>query len=500
MFNVKEEDIKSQSLIDSELYPTPDSVIEHMVEPWLVDGRYGKKSLPFRKVLDPSGGLGNILKYVKDRFIERYNNIDLYACEINDQARSVLQGHGFTVLEADFFAFSGDGLRFGAILMNPPFSNGVKHLLHAWNVVASPGTRISCLLNAETLKNPHTKERQLLLGIIEEHGEWRSIGRPFAQSERTTNVEVALVTLKKPDEEPAVDFSGAYEQDLHDVETLQFGTNLPVTGDKANALVARYDAAIRTVKRIYEAGEELRFHTRMDGTYDKEIGLETLVSASRFQVKDIADVIQEIKRHFWKEVFSQMGMERFMTSAVREQFDAFIEANQKMAFTASNIRKVLESVMLAGEEIVKQCILSTFDTFTGFHEKNRVHHEGWKTNKAWKLNEKKIIYPRAMNQSDWGSFRLGYGNDKPLNDLDIVMCHLSGTAVNDITYMRDAIKAHCETYHEQGLRHDEKIESTFFYVRCYKKGTVHIYPKDKKLWNELNITVAKYRNWIGDGS
>lgn len=515
MFDIKEETIKAQSMFNSELYPTPDNTIQLMIDALGISFRWLKN----RKVLDPSAGLGNILDLVKARcypndndrhYNDRYNrdrNEDrpLYACEINAQAQAVLREKRYKMLESDFFAFNGDGHKFDVILMNPPFSNGIKHLLHAWNVVASGGTKIACLLNAENLKNPNSKDKQLLLSIIDEHGSWESIGQPFKNAERRTAVEVALVTLQKPEEDEFVQFDvGDYDKDAPQYQQVEFGSNLPVSGSHIAALVARYDATVAQINDIFDAESAIKFYTTIDDKdypshKRKNLSLDVLVSASRFSVKNKADVIMEIKKHFWGYVFHKTDMERFMTSAVREQFNDFVESNKSIAFTVSNIKRAYETLMLAGDEIIKQCILSTFDTFTSFHEKNKVHHEGWVTNKAWKLNDKKIIYPRAM-KVDWQGIGLDYGNDKPLNDLDVVMCHLSGTAVNDITYMRDAIKSHCRGLGENGKRHDAKIESTFFYLRCYKKGTVHVYPKDKNLWNQLNITVAQYRNWIGDGS
>ena len=39
--------------------------------------------------------------------------------------------------------------------MNPPFSEGDKHLLKAINIMKNGG-QIVCILNAETIKNPYS--------------------------------------------------------------------------------------------------------------------------------------------------------------------------------------------------------------------------------------------------------------------------------------------------------------------------------------------------------
>lgn len=47
--------------------------------------------------------------------------------------------------------------------MNPPFSDGVKHLLHAIEIAEKTGSEIVCILNANTIKNPYSNGRKLLL-------------------------------------------------------------------------------------------------------------------------------------------------------------------------------------------------------------------------------------------------------------------------------------------------------------------------------------------------
>lgn len=52
--------------------------------------------------------------------------------------------------------------------MNPPFNQGCKHVLHAWDILFDG--EIVAILNAETVKNPFSAERRLLAQLIEDHG------------------------------------------------------------------------------------------------------------------------------------------------------------------------------------------------------------------------------------------------------------------------------------------------------------------------------------------
>jgi hypothetical protein len=42
-------------------------------------------------------------------------------------------------------------------------------------------------------------------------------------------------------------------------------------------------------------------------------------------------------------------------------------------------------------------------------------------------------------------------------------------------------------------------ESTFFEMKYYKKGTLHLKFKDEALWNDFNLAAARGRNWLPPG-
>ena len=86
------------------------------------------------------------------------------------------------------------------IIMNPPFSNGCKHLLKALEMQQRNGGAVICLLNAETLKNECTNERIMLNRMLEEYNaDIQYIQDAFVDAERKTSVEIALIKVKLPD-------------------------------------------------------------------------------------------------------------------------------------------------------------------------------------------------------------------------------------------------------------------------------------------------------------
>ena len=99
---------------------------------------------------------------------------------------------------ADFYLTPSD-----IVIMNPPFSEGAKHLLKAWDFIHDG--EVICLLNEETIKNPYTEERKRLVQIIEQFGNVEYLGDCFSTAEHKTSVNVAMVYLKKtaPDDTPS---------------------------------------------------------------------------------------------------------------------------------------------------------------------------------------------------------------------------------------------------------------------------------------------------------
>jgi tRNA1(Val) A37 N6-methylase TrmN6 len=55
------------------------------------------------------------------------------------------------------------------ILMNPPFSNGDLHLIKAIEMQKRAGGAIICLLNAETIRNPYSSTRSVLVDYLRQY-------------------------------------------------------------------------------------------------------------------------------------------------------------------------------------------------------------------------------------------------------------------------------------------------------------------------------------------
>ena len=79
--------------------------------------------------------------------------------------------------------------------MNPPFSNGDKHLLKALKM-QEKGGGIICLLNAETLRNPYTETRKELVKQLNKYNaQIEYIENAFVSAERRTGVEEEIIAM-----------------------------------------------------------------------------------------------------------------------------------------------------------------------------------------------------------------------------------------------------------------------------------------------------------------
>lgn len=79
-------------------------------------------------------------------------------------------------------------------------------------------------------------------------------------------------------------------------------------------------------------------------------------------------------------------------------------------------------------------------------------------------------------------------------DLDRVLCVLDGNRLEEVTTVVQALRTAFSS------KQPGTCESTYFHVRYFKKGTVHLKWKRADLRNRFNITAAAGRNWIGEAT
>lgn len=520
-------------MLENEFFPTPNATIREMVN--FANYKSGHDDT----VLDPNGGSGAILDFLKQYNTSGYNsngNVrNFYAIEVNQDLKYTLQGKGYRVLGFDFLEYD-EPTTFDWIFMNPPFSNGVDHVLKAYTHLKDGGTLVA-LLNAQTIKNPHTKNKQNLIHLIcrsfnegkegcsinytennladtleqlETQKRVKWLGRCFTNAERPTTVEVVMLKITKPKKLTNVHFEEIKFDLDAEIGNQQFNPNALASKDIVRDLVARYNAARKILIDRHETQAKLDFYLQgisnpVYGTFDKNNRWDKTEDCLENET-DLNTQLAFLKSKFWNTVFIKTEIGNKATSNFRKKFEEFTVQQSAIAFTEENVKEVLYLFIANMGDMMKDCVIEVFDKATAYHEKNQIHSEGWKTNKSWKLN-KRIILPYGVTfDGRWskdGSFSINRHQNDFLNDLDRVMNYLSGVRPDrDARYNGSSystISDFCHNYAKYGKHYSDTFENRHFRFKIFKKGTLHIDFKDLKVLEQINRIAAEGKNWIGQG-
>ena len=126
-----------EKILEKDFYPTPEGVIDGMMLGHDVSGKI---------VLEPSAGSGNIVEWLWKNGAK-----EVLACELNGNLRRIVESKCH-VIGDDFLQVTGEEVsHIDMIVMNPPFSNARKHILHAFEI-APDGCEIVSLCNSSDLR------------------------------------------------------------------------------------------------------------------------------------------------------------------------------------------------------------------------------------------------------------------------------------------------------------------------------------------------------------
>ena len=475
-------------VFDPEFFPTPKKVISKMLARINPDARY---------YLDPSAGRGDIVEAINDRdgygYSRRGKDID--CIEASNDLCAILRDKEFSVVGFDWLTYDGVSY-YDAIVMNPPFSQGARHLTKAWNFLHSG--EIVCLLNSETIRNPHTAERRHLAEIIAEHGDVEDLGACFNSAARRSDVEVSLVYLKKAaiDDRPELWETGTEEAEHGD---LLEDCNTPAVRDRLGNMQRFYDEGNRHMLLAFE-------HARKAATFLEANNIHASSDYSdilgRSMDKNLghsrAEFMRMHRKDAWLSVFQLMDFHKWLDKKQTDEMISDVSRSGHFPFTAENIKGTLENVVLQRKKLFEQSAWNVFEALTKYFKGNTNYTEGWKSNDAFKVN-KKLVFPYGVHyERKYGGFDLWYGGTGSVidiyNDLDRVLAVLDGDSFESVMTVGAAM--------QEAIRRDrdtpQKLHSSYFEIRYYKKGTVHLKWKREDLLEKFIQTAVRGRQWIGD--
>lgn len=484
-------------MFNDSFFPTPKNVIIKMLEPYKKDFEY---NLENRVILEPSCGKGNILDFIKEN--ARYQDYHLYCIEIEEELQLILQGKGYKLIDKDFLEHEPD-FNYDLIIMNPPFANGDEHLLKAWDIMEHG--EIICLLNEETVKNPCTKKRQLVKEIIDNNGSVEYLGDCFSTAERKTGVSVALVRLKKECKRDKFDFGDMETEEIKFNDDFQ--ENSLALRDVLDNICIQYNIVKEEYIKLLKIKGKIKKYVDILSDNDWEIQRDFDLNTP--SEKSLRDFLEKLKISIWESIAKKTKLEKFMTNRVRNDFNSYLTQQGSVNITRSNILKFIETIFLSRENIMQKAVEEVFDIFTKYYKENRCYVEGWKTNDKWKVN-KKIILPYWI--SKWGNYsdknilasfgdRFNISHRLEYTDIAKVMCFLAGRNYDQIVGISEALNRKFDILGEikSGEKFDNTCESTFFKLKFFKKGTLHLEFKDVWLWEKFNKKACNGKNWLPEG-
>jgi len=478
---------KTKEDINLDFYPTPKWLIKKMTAKIKGEPDY---------ILEPSAGKGDIV----DHLLNSWRFKEIAMIEKDPELNALLRGKFHSnchVIDYDFLSYNGAD-KFDLIIANPPFSEGERHLLKAIQVMYCG--QIIFLLNAEVIRNPYTNLRKVLKQKLEElNAEIEFIEDAFKDAERPAKVDVALISIMIERKVEDDLFKGMSEAEKIRLGKVNDCTSVS-TGLNIRELVAEYNLTVDTcIKTIIDFYKRYPFIKKYIALNEKPESFQPYKDDLTAKMQhEVNELLKRIRREFWERALKLEAVTRRLT---KKQYDAFYASRkryERMEFTENNIRTFILNLIENYDKMLMGAVLEIFDRFTIRHsynggpfEKNIHYFNGWKTNKAFKVNHRVIIPIYASYGHpfrSWNGWQLDFEAARELMDIDLVMNYFDGC------YHYHPMHQAIEAAFQRGQ--NRKILSTYFEVTCYKKGTIHLTFRDKDILRRFNLAACKGKGWL----
>jgi len=546
-------DFTASKEAQSGFYPTPAALSERLLS--------GIRWEKIETVLEPQAGKGNLVRAIMEKYVvlrgcdDQRLNID--CVEIDPHLRSILQYEfcgqhkrelnerlqqlenkeeynrqiqrfgeltadeklerrrltkevnmlnrlAVRIVHDDFHTFQSRK-HYDLIAMNPPFSDGDAHLLNAIEIQQRSGGMIRCILNAETIRNPCTNRRRILIGKLRElEAEIKYVEGAFSDSERRSDVEVALITINIPAlKRESVIFDRLRRAAEVDEPMPNDVTEMAIA-DFMGQIVSRFnmevDAGVELI-REYKAIKPYIMDSFIGDGYPSPTMTLCVGDPGQFSrgsIPSINEYLRLVRTKYWGALFSNKEFVGKLTNDLREKYMKKVSAMADYDFTLFNIQQIAEQMNVEMGKGIQETIVALFDKFTEEHSwypecsRNIHYYNGWKTNKVHKINSTVIIPTCGMFSTYFwvtnGAFKVQQA-EGIISDIERVFDYLNGneTAVVDL---HGVLSRACETGQTRN------IPCKYFDVTLYKKGTMHIRFRSQALVDRFNIYCCRKKNWL----
>lgn len=466
-----------ESIFERDFYPTPEAVIEQMLQGHDVSGKI---------ILEPSAGSGNIVGYLQNSLAK-----EVIACEKNEKLRRIVEGK-CKVIAGDFLTVTSEMVsHVDMIVMNPPFSDARRHILHAFEI-APGGCEIISLCNSADVNIGwnSTTDKERVCELVENYGFDEYLGQCFSSAERKTDVSVSCIHIFKPK-------SGDQE-----FEDYMFSTEEEVDTGNAEGLIEynlvrdvvnRYCEAVKRFDDVIAASEGLNELTGMFrkeyggivfGAYKKHESNGGIITRQQFK--------NDLQKRAWHYIIDKLNLDRYATSKVHEQINRFVERQSHVPFTMKNVYQMIYLLIGTQGNRMETALVEAFDHICSFSAENSTAGEKWKTNSNYMVN-RKFIVPNVFESRC-------YSHTYP--HLNLSYSSYSRSKVSDVCTALEYISGKTELRSMFSYIGRENLEwgkwhtyGGFFRFKGFKKGTMHVEFLDEDLWILFNRRVAEIKGW-----
>ena len=160
-------------------------------------------------------------------------------------------------------------------------------------------------------------------------------------------------------------------------------------------------------------------------------------------------------------------------------------------------RRLLRSCGDQSRRLANSEIVALFDKMTTQHTyypeciKNIHYFDGWKTNKAHKINGKVILPVHGMMADPyWSRNTINVREaEATIGDIEKVFDYLDGNIAAEVDLHGVLERANEE-------KQTKNIPCKYFDVTLYKKGTMHIKFRNQSLVDRFNIYCSQKKGWL----
>lgn len=487
------------SFDNSGFYPTPSKLAGKMLS--CVDWA------TVFSILEPSAGKGDLADAVSHFVNDTRNSRRVFihqrepyidCIERDSDLAALLRGKGLLVVHDDFLTFH-TRKQYDLCIMNPPFDNGDEHLLKALSLMERGG-QIVCLLNAETIRNPYTNRRKVLVQNLHEHNaRIEFIENAFAHAQRPTDVEIALIYVNIPRKENTSDILSSLRRASENGAENSEQPGYLASADWLQNMIDGFEFEAKLGEKLINEFAALRPY--MDPGKDYGEPLLSLKVGNRNTGNNatlLNSYLFGLRAKYWSNLLRRPELTDKMTSSMQQDYNSKIESLSEYDFSRYNIETVMREIAHQLSRGVEESILDLFERFSTKHSwcpesGNNIHYyKGWATNKAHKVGMKVIIPANGCCADKWRNEKLDtYRVNSLISDLERAMNYLDRGETTFRVPVDRAVRI-------ANMNDMNKADFTYFTCTFYKKGTCHIKfkPEASRIIDRLNIFAGQKKNWL----